>query len=184
MENPSKRLFVAVDFPDTIKTQLSALKTDIPTARWVSHEQMHLTLFFIGDTKQIQEIRDALTAVKTPSFDVVMRGVGRFPPSDRKPPRVLWVGLENQPLLAQLHQTVATALTNIGFEADTRGFSPHVTLARLKVERPLSQVAQFLEVNKDFYTPPIAINVFTLYSSQLSQQGARYTREAVYPLNG
>ena len=178
------RLFVAIDFPDAIKDQVSALKAEIPTARWVNRDQMHLTLFFIGDTERIQDVKEALAAVKAAPFNLTLSGVGRFPPGDRKPPRVLWVGINPQPALNDLQARVTKALTAIDFKAEDRPFSPHLTLARLKIERPSSEAAQFLAAHQSFQTEPISISAFTLYSSVLASDGARYNHEAVYPLSG
>ncbi len=176
------RLFVAVDFPDAIKTRLLALKTDIPTARWVGRDQMHLTLFFIGETERVQAVKDVLAGVKAAPFDLMMQGVGRFPPGQKKPPRVLWVGLNAQPALSDLHRQVTAALVGLGFPAEERPFSPHITLARLKTERPSPETERFIEANRPFQAGPIAISAFALYASTLTPQGALYTHEAVYPL--
>lgn len=176
------RLFVAIDFPDDIKDQLSALKAEIPTARWVGRDQMHLTLFFLGETERLPVAKNALKAIKDAPFDLTISGVGRFPPGDRKPPRVLWVGINPQPALTNLQASVTTALTTIGFQGEDRPFSPHLTLARLKTEQQSPETAQFLAAHQTFQTRSIQISAFTLYSSILSPGGARYTHEAMYPL--
>ncbi len=178
------RLFVAIDFPDEIKDRVSALKAEIPTARWVSRDQMHLTLFFIGETERIEAVKGALAEVKSAPFDLTLSGVGRFPPGDRKPPRVIWVGINPQPALNNLQASVTAALTTIGFQPEERPFSPHLTLARLKTERQSPETAQFLDAHQSFQTQPISISSFTLYSSALSASGPHYTHEAVYPLLG
>ena len=43
------RLFIAVDIPETIKKNLESMFFGIPGARWVSLDQLHLTVRFIGD---------------------------------------------------------------------------------------------------------------------------------------
>jgi RNA 2',3'-cyclic 3'-phosphodiesterase len=176
------RLFVAIDFPDTVKDQVSALKAGIPTARWVSRDQMHLTLFFIGETERIQAVKDVLAAVKAAPFELTLSSVGRFPPGDKKPPRVIWVGINPEPALNRLQGEVTEALTGIGFQKEDHPFSPHLTLARLKTERASPETTQFLTAHQSFKPEPIAITAFTLYSSARSSAGARYTHEAVYPL--
>jgi RNA 2',3'-cyclic 3'-phosphodiesterase len=178
------RLFVAIDFPDDVKDRVSALKAEIPTARWVSRDQMHLTLFFIGETERLQAVKDGLAGVKAAPFDLTLSGVGRFPPGDRKPPRVIWVGINPQPALNHLQANVTTALTAIGFQPEDRPYSPHLTLARLKTERLSPETAQFLAAHQAFQTISISISAFTLYSSALSSEGAHYTHEAVYALSG
>jgi 2'-5' RNA ligase len=93
------RLFVAIDLPDTVKDQLDTLPTRIPTARWMKRQQMHLTLFFLGETDRIPDIKDALASVKAPPFSLSLAGVGRFPQRQKQPPRVLWVGIDAESAL-------------------------------------------------------------------------------------
>ena len=176
------RLFVAIDLPDTVKDRLTALQTDIPTARWVNRNQMHLTLFFIGDTDQIGTIKTALADVQTKAFPLTLAGVGRFPKRRREPPRVLWVGVNAEPALQDLHRQVTAALVSVGFKPEARPFSAHITLARLKTRDPLDQVDQFLDDHRALQIPPFSVSEFVLFSSILSPQGARYRREAVFSL--
>jgi 2'-5' RNA ligase len=177
------RLFTAIDFPVSVKEKLARLKSDIPTARWVNHEQMHVTLFFIGDTDRVDAVKDALETVKFAPFDLAFAGVGRFPLGDKKPPRVLWAGIHPQPALNQLQAQVSAALAGAGFQAEDRPFSPHITLARLKTEHPSPETSQFLSQNRTFQTNPTPISEFILFSSVLTPQGPRYRHEAVYPLS-
>ena len=176
------RLFVAIDLPDAIKDQLDTLQTHLPTARWVQRQQMHLTLFFLGETDRLADIQAALAGIETPPFELSLTGVGRFPKRRKQPPRVLWVGIDAEPVLVQLHAQVTTALAKIGFASEDRPFSPHITLARLKTRDPLPEVDAFLGAHSAFRAPAIAITEFILFSSVLTPQGARYEREAVFSL--
>jgi 2'-5' RNA ligase len=176
------RLFVAIDFPGTIKDQLIRLQTDIPTARWSKPHQMHLTLFFIGETERVPAVKEALADVVSPSFRLTLTDVGRFPKDGRQPPRVLWAGVQSHPALMALHKQVTTVLTGIGFVADDHPYSPHVTLARLQSTRPLPAVDAFLNENRAFQSEPLPVTEFVLFSSVLLPEGPRYKREAVYSL--
>lgn len=177
------RLFVALDFPEAVKDQLSGLRADIPTARWVTRDQMHLTLFFIGETDRLAEVKSTLGEINVAPFEVSLTGVGRFPKGKHQPPRVLWAGVDGPPALNDLESQVKSRLTRLGFESDARPFHPHVTLARLKMRDNLPVMRKFMTDHRDFHAGPIAVESFTLYSSTLSPQGAVYTREAVYPLS-
>jgi 2'-5' RNA ligase len=176
------RLFVAIDLPEMVKDQLDTLQARIPTARWVRRQQIHLTLFFLGETERIQEIKDALASVKAPPFALTLAGVGRFPKRHRQPPRVLWVGIDDEPALAHLHQKVTAVLAERGFKSENRPFSPHLTLARLKTREPLPEVDTFLNHHSAFRVAAIPIHEFVLFSSVLAPQGARYEREAIFAL--
>lgn len=177
------RLFVAIDLPDRVKDQLGKLQTaSIAGARWVSREQMHLTLFFIGETEKNVAVQEALARVQTVPFEMTLAGVGRFPAGNKKPPRVLWAGVKAPAALGQLHGAVTAALSGSGFQPEDRPFSPHITLARLKAERPLREVDVFLQAQADFRTAPFLVDRFVLFSSTLTPQGARYTPQAVMAL--
>jgi len=90
------RLFIAVDLPDTIKKNLEAMFFGIPGARWVTHDQLHLTVRFIGEVEGtlFHDIKSALEEVSIAPFDLQLKGVGHFPP--RGAPRVIWIGLEKK----------------------------------------------------------------------------------------
>lgn len=178
------RLFVAVELSDDQQDQLAALKTNIPGANWVQRPALHLTLRFLGD--RIEPIRltpicTALESVRVEPFPLTVRGVGRFP-ERRRPARVLWAGIDAPPALARLHDSVERALGEVGFEPDERAFSPHVTLARLKLDGASPELDQFLARQRDFQTEPHTVTSFTLFSSLLTPQGAKYTAEQVFAL--
>jgi 2'-5' RNA ligase len=175
------RLFVAIDLPEEVKNGIADIGKDLPGARRVPTEQLHLTLRFIGDVddETCTAVRKALAGVKGESFPLTLRGVGHFPPG--KHPRVLWVGLTESAPLLELQQGVEQALVGAGIPPDERKFSPHLTLARLK-ETPPAKVAVLEERFKDFGAPPFVVTEFYLYSSVLTRSGAIHTREVTYCL--
>jgi 2'-5' RNA ligase len=176
------RLFVAIDLPEGVKERLAAIATGLPGARWVAAEQLHLTLRFIGEVEGsvVHDIRDVLDEVVRAPFDLQLQGVGFFPP--RKKPRVVWVGVEKNKELIQLRNRIESGLTRIGLEPEGRKFAPHITLARLK-NTPASRVGRFLEEYSLLYAPPFRVREFRLYSSVLSERGAKHFVEQVYPLH-
>jgi RNA 2',3'-cyclic 3'-phosphodiesterase len=177
------RLFVAVDLPETHKRRLSGLQTDIPSARWSRPQQMHLTLRFIGadvPAEQVEPIKTALRSIHAGGFDLELRGVGRFPLGSRKAPRGLWVGIQPQPALNDLHHQVESALAGIGIAPDDRPFSPHITLARLKAHKLSPQAEAFLAAQADFRAEPFTVTEFLLISSTLTPGGSKYTYEERY----
>ncbi|ETW99696.1 MAG: hypothetical protein ETSY2_40385, partial [Candidatus Entotheonella gemina] len=138
--------------------------------------------FFLGETDRLQDIKDALASVTAAPFELTLASVGRFPKRQKQPPRVLWVGIDADPALGQLHKKITQVLAEIGFEPEDRLFNPHITLARLKTREPLPEVDTFLNAHDVFRVPSIPITEFTLFSSMLSSQGAHYEREAVFAL--
>jgi RNA 2',3'-cyclic 3'-phosphodiesterase len=180
------RLFVAVELPPAVRADLAALRADIPGARWVKPEQMHLTLRFIGadvPDDRVEPIREALATVTGAAFSLTLRGVGRFPPGDRKPPRVLWAGMDKAPALFALQHSVESALAAVGFPPEDRPFSAHITLARVNARQPIPQADRFLRAHADFAAGPFPVDQFVLFQSALSPQGPRYQQLGIYPLS-
>jgi RNA 2',3'-cyclic 3'-phosphodiesterase len=175
------RLFVAIDPPEEIRAQLSAMCFGIPGAKWLEKEQIHLTLRFIGevDGGRFEDIREALTAIRAEPFSMRLKGVGYFPP--RKQPRVLWVGVESNSSLLQLRNRVEKALVRTGVEPEHRKFAPHLTLARLK-DTPPTKLANFLAGNALYASTPFEVTEFQLYSSKLTREGAAHVKEVSYLL--
>lgn len=175
------RLFVAVDIPEDIRILLCGMGASIPGARPVPTEQLHLTLKFMGDVENsmLPDIREALGAISTAPFTVCLKGVGHFPP--RGMPRVLWLGIEPTPEIIALRNRVEKTLADIGIPRDSRKFSPHITIARLK-NSPLKRVTQFLAGNSLFESPAFTVREFHLYASTLSPKGAVHTVQATFPL--
>jgi RNA 2',3'-cyclic 3'-phosphodiesterase len=181
------RLFVAIDLPDVIKDELDTLRTNVPGATWAKRQAFHLTLRFLGDQiapERLNPIMSALDTVRAASFEMLLQGVGRFPPAMRGAARVLWVGIAPQPALADLHARIEQALATVGFPREVGNFSPHITLARLKTSNPTRDINMLLERHAAFQAGPVRVNEFSLFSSVLTAQGSRYKSEAVYRLHG
>jgi 2'-5' RNA ligase len=85
--------------------------------------------------------------------------------------------------LDRLQAKIETALVRVGLPPEGRKFSAHITLARLKSPDP-RRLGDFLAHNGSLISEDMAIDQFTLYSSQLSSSGAIYRAEHVYPLKG
>lgn len=175
------RLFIAIEFPDDIKKALARLRVDIPGARWVPLEQIHLTLAFLGelDENSLGLLTNELSKIQTPEFKLRFTGTGCFP--DRRRPRVLWVGLEPEARLINLAAKVRTAVLACGIPQEERRFSPHITLARLKVPATRESGA-FLELQVPKRFPAHSVRAFTLFQSCLTPQGAIHNQISSFPL--
>src|SRR4051794_16389924 len=108
------RLFVAIDLPETVKSQLSLITVGIPGARWVPDDQFHLTLRFIGEVDGVlyRDIKKALFDVNVEPFWLAINGLGYFPPRGR--PNVLWGGVEKNDLLTRLRNKTESMLVQLG----------------------------------------------------------------------
>ncbi|MBB5348147.1 RNA 2',3'-cyclic phosphodiesterase [Desulfoprunum benzoelyticum] len=174
------RLFTAVDIPTAIQDRLHQLGRQVPGARAVPAHQLHLTLTFIGavDDQRLQPIRQALAAIAAPPFAITIQGIGCFPP--RGPARIIWAGVRPQPLLHRLQGLIEASLVPCGIIGETRSYSPHITIARIKT--PAAGDRKFAAAHAAFITEEIPVEEFILYSSRLTPQGAIHTVENRYPL--
>ncbi|HUI91386.1 MAG TPA: RNA 2',3'-cyclic phosphodiesterase [Chitinivibrionales bacterium] len=176
------RLFIAIDFPDETRDAIANICFGVPGAKWVSKDQLHLTIRFIGDADDglFSEIAQTMHDVNASRFNLTLKGVGYFPP--HKKPNVLWVGIEQSEGLMLLRDEVEGLLEELGLEPEARKFSPHLTVARLRPEAPLSKITGFLSANNLFKAEDVPITEFHLYSSVLMPAGAVHTIEESYQL--
>ena len=176
------RLFVAIALPDDVRNRLVELRTGIPGARWVPPENMHMTLRFIGeaDGAACRDIVDALHRVDARPFELVLSQVGHFGAARKE--RLLWAGVESNSALLDLHERVSAALRSAGLPPDSRKFTPHVTLARLK-RAPADRIAEFEATYNLFRAGPFPVRRFTLFSSHLGHGGATYYPEEEFLLD-
>lgn len=150
---------------------LGRLRVEIPAARWVPPEQIHLTLSFLGEVQDavVERLTGQLSRIQLPSFPLCLGGTGCFP--NRQRPRVLWIGLDPQPRLNALAAKVREAVLACGIPQEQRPFSPHITLARLKMA-PGRELDAFFDQNKRLKLPMFTVREFILFQSLLTSQGA------------
>jgi RNA 2',3'-cyclic 3'-phosphodiesterase len=182
------RLFIAVDLPPDLRLAVAKLCQGIEGARWTRPEQLHITLRFLGDTpeEQLADLRPKLRRVAVSGFSLALTGPGVFPPlGGRKPAHVLWLGL-NPPAPVQALKQAIDAVLGPDPEAAQRGFSPHLTLARLGKGEPRSRrdLDAFLAKHADLAAGPFPVSGFHLYRSTLRPQGALHEVVETYPLLG
>ena len=133
------RLFVGVPVPPAALAACAALLDDVRArhggrgVRWVSTENLHLTLRFLGllPPSRIGALGEAVdaAAVGRAPFEVALAGAGSFP-GDRRP-RAIWLGIERgAEELGLISRALDVALVHIGMAPDDRPFRPHLTVAR------------------------------------------------------
>jgi 2'-5' RNA ligase len=169
------RLFIAIDLPDAILNKLEPLSRSTPAGRPSAPEQMHLTLFFLGEVPEenVAGIIAALQTIRVTPFSLKLEGVGCFPSPNR--PRILWVGISPTPTLHDLKKQIDAALIPLGFTPDKKPFHPHLTLARIK--NPwVTGIPKFLEEHRSFNSEEFVVDSFHLYSSTLSPAGSLYSK--------
>src|SRR4051794_14929671 len=106
----AKRLFVAIDPPDSITDALRALDPKLRGVKWVSANQMHLTLGFFGSVspEALEDLKTQLSGIRFGSFFLPVQGLGAFPAKGA--PKIIWIGVgKGHPHLFQIHKRVQEA---------------------------------------------------------------------------
>ncbi len=134
------RAFLACELPialqDAIQTATDGLRATLgdDLVRWVPAYNIHLTLKFLGEISPPGMDRIvymlATEADNWRAFDVHVGGIGSFPSPRR--PRVLWIGMQAPASLASLQHDLESASAGLGYEPEGRGFSPHLTIGRVR----------------------------------------------------
>jgi len=187
------RSFIAIELPDELKLELIQLEARLkldkqPWVKWVNPYSIHLTLKFLGNiavdrTGEItRAIEEAVQGISP--FHLEVKELGVFPNLRRV--QVAWVGISGDAdKLSQLQKRIETNLTPLGFAPESRAFTPHLTLARLRDQASLDERQRFgqLIANAKFeaaYT--IEVDAISLMRSQLTREGAIYSRISLVEL--
>ena len=191
-EDQQLRLFVAVDLSQEVREELSRLqddlrRRDLSSLRWVRPGGIHLTLKFLGDTpaQRVAAIEGALAEAVNGAapFRLALGKLGTF--GNRRGPRVLWLDIAGEgQRLVELQAMVERALIEAGFPPEERGYSPHLTLARVP-QPPRPGVAERVSRALDSVAAPRAefeVREVLLMRSSLQPGGAVYERLAGFPL--
>jgi len=175
------RLFVGIPLPENVCQQLHLLAGGLQGAHWISPENMHLTLRFIGEVDEVQagDIHDALSGIRSPAFEVFLSGIEAFGRSHMV--HTIWAGVPGEPALLHLQGKIERAVALSGQEPERRKYTPHVTLARVR-KSPKGKAVAWLADHGGLQTPPFAVNKFVLFRSHLGRQGAHYETLAEYAL--
>lgn len=177
------RLFAGIEIPPDVSERIHLLTGGIPGARWTKIENYHVTLTFIGDVSeaQIDDIDEALAGIDCPVFDLEITGTGSFAQGDD--PKVLWLGIAENPVLLMLKKRIDNALDryDIPFERRSR-FIPHITLARFRQMPDEDGIGAFMQAHNLFKLPPLPVEDFVLYESYSGSEGPVYQPMEYYPL--
>jgi 2'-5' RNA ligase len=188
------RSFIAIKLPDELKLRLAQLETELkrdepPGVKWVSPDSIHLTLKFLGNIAagRIEAVTGAMeeSARGIAPFRLRARGLGVFPNLQRA--QVAWVGIDGEVgRLSQLQKQLESNLARLGFTPESRAFTPHLTLARLKNYASLDERQSFgrLIASREFAAGDIEVEAVSLMKSRLTRSGAIYSRLSSVRLKG
>ena len=172
------RLFTGIELPEEIVSRLSAMRAGLNGAHWVDPDNYHITMRFAGDMPDAQAslFADALAEIRFDSFELEVSGLGSF---GGNKPRAIWAAVKPARPLTLLQKAHEKAARLAGLPPETRNFTPHVSLARLRNVSPFA-VAEYLARYGGFFSAPFRVERFVLFSSRPNQGGGPYVIEEGY----
>jgi len=186
------RTFIALEIPrelqQIIHKETAHLRNTIGAlVRWVPPGNIHLSLKFLGNISPAN--LDILTqmiraeAESCQSFVMQVNGLASFPSPKR--PRVIYIGLQAPAELEALQHGIESATTRLGYESEDRGFSPHLTVGRVRQNISASdqqKIRRALEETQIDSLGTARVDSVHLFNSDLKPTGAVYTRLFSAPL--
>jgi len=152
---------------------------------WVRPELLHLTLAFLGEAEKsrVEELslrlNEAFRGVMAGGADIA--GPGFF--GSRKEPRVLWLGIRNDDLVRKLWENTVRVVRPLFPETGDIRYSPHLTIARIKMLHDPSAFHTVLEREQtDRVVFRLNIDRVVIYRSDLQPAGPVYSPEHVIRL--
>lgn len=176
------RTFIAVELNDAIRSQAVALQDDLARTgtevKWTERENLHVTLVFLGEVPdkevpQVCRIASDSVAGMTP-FRMAVENAGCFPNPRR--PRVLWIGVgQGTQELVQIHDALETPLLDLGYRREDRRYAPHITLGRVKSDRPTEELTKALAQHAAWKGGEMTVQEIHVMGSELTPTGPLYT---------
>jgi 2'-5' RNA ligase len=179
----SIRTFIAVETSAAVRAKaveliglLGSVRVDV---KWVETHNLHLTLQFLGDVPE-SEIAAVCSAVERGAgevgpFELEIRGAGAFPNLGK--PRTIWLGAkEGSEQMADLHDHVALALADLGFQDEERRFQTHLTIGRVRSPKNVSLLSPLLRQHAEFSVGTFSVDKVIVFSSHLERGGPIYEK--------
>jgi 2'-5' RNA ligase len=142
----------------------------------VEPQNIHVTMRFLGNitSETVDKIHEEMKKVPFTPFGARLHGLGVFP--DLRYPRVCWVGItEGADQLRGIFGQLEPRLRGLGFAPDPKGFSPHLTIARVRSGRNKAELAKFITENVDYDFGVIRADCLRLKKSDLTPRGPIYS---------
>ena len=175
------RSFFAVDIEDEMIVRRLAevqgmLANTGADLKLVKPQNIHLTVRFLGNISppMVDAIYEEMKQVSFAPFEIELRGLGAFPRLIH--PRVVWAGIrKGADQLVKIFGQLEPRLRGLGFKPDTKGFSPHLTIARVRTGRNKAQLIKLVRELEDYEFGAVKAECLKLKKSVLTPQGPIYT---------
>jgi 2'-5' RNA ligase len=142
----------------------------------VEPQNIHLTIRFLGEISpnMVDPIHEEMKQLSFSHFTVELRGLGAFPKPNY--PRVVWAGIrKGADEIKDVFGQLEPRLRGLGFKPDSKGFSPHLTIARVRTGRNKAQLAKLLQELEDYEFGAIKAECLRLKKSDLTHRGPIYS---------
>ncbi len=180
------RTFLAIELPDSTKKNIidhihhyrDLSKSMI---RWVNRENLHITMKFLGkfDQTHVHRLKNLLTnSLKAiPVFKIHIDRMGAFP--NLHTPKVVWMGFDYPENLDLIYRHIEDSIQTLGYEADDRPFSPHLTLGRVRRDLSHSEIkntGQIMTSAELNFQSEFTAEKITFFQSELTREGPIYSK--------
>jgi 2'-5' RNA ligase len=177
----SIRSFLAFDIEDnTVLNRFTATQNQLVQTgadlKLVEPQNIHITVRFLGNITPAtaEKIFDEMKQIQFTPFTVQIKGLGAFPNPNY--PRVVWAGITTgADQLKNVFTQLEPQLRGLGFTPDSKGFSPHLTIARVRSGRNKQQLAKFLTENANYEFGAVNAKCLRLKKSDLTPRGPVYS---------
>ncbi|WP_309493619.1 RNA 2',3'-cyclic phosphodiesterase [Candidatus Hecatella orcuttiae] len=175
------RSFISVDVEDRqlverlVELQQTLRQTGADL-KLVEPENLHFTLRFLGELSPstLKAVVEELGKLRFQPFPVRLQGLGAFPSVRRI--NVVWVGMsEGAEKLGEIAKNLEAGLRRIGIPPDPKGFSPHLTLARVKTGKNREELSRLLAQHSQTPVGRMEVKAVRLKRSILTPKGPRYS---------
>lgn len=142
----------------------------------VNPHNIHITMRFLGNisSHMIDSVYEEMEKVSFTPFDVEIGGLGVFPSLNYA--RVIWAGIKkggNE--LANIFDQLEPGLRKLGFKPDSKGFSPHLTIARVRTGKNKKALIQCIKDQADYKFGNVRAECLRLKKSVLTPKGPIYS---------
>ncbi len=177
----SIRSFLAFDIEtDTVLNRLAAAqKLLVQTGadlKIVEPQNIHITIRFLGNVTlaTVDKIFEEMKQIQFSPFNVQLKGLGAFPNPNYA--RVVWAGItEGADQLKSVFSQLEPRLRGLGFTPDSKGFSPHLTIARVRSGRNKAQLAKLITEKAAYEFGDVNAKCLRLKKSDLTPRGPVYS---------
>lgn len=175
------RSFIAFDIDNEsiIKRFSEAQATLVNTGadlKLVKPQNIHITMRFLGNISppMVDLIHEEMKKISFASFDVEIKGLGVFP--KLKYARVIWAGIrKGADELTNVFNQLEPLLRGLGFKPDSKGFSAHLTIARVKTGRNKAELIRRIQELADYEFGIVRAECLRLKKSVLTPKGPIYS---------